>query len=112
MVSSTSARPLIPEPPMPMKWILRARPYTSGLVLFGGVAARHALAGGALRRRVGAPLHQAAGDPLGGVRAGEAARVRRHADQRLAVLDQAQELEPQALAGQVLVLDRHRAAAL
>src|SRR5262245_28204077 len=113
MVSSTSARPLIPEPPMPMKWILRARPYMSGLVLVGGVAASgQALARGTLGRRVGSRLEQAAGDPLRCIGAREAARVDRHADQRLAVLEQAQELERQALTGEVAVADRHGAAAL
>src|SRR5687768_12575141 len=101
MVRSTSARPLIPEPPMPMKWIRRARPYMSGLVLVGAVGAGDALAGGPLRRRVGGPLEQVPGDPLGRVGAGEAPRVDRHADQGLPVLEQTHQLEGQALAGEV-----------
>jgi hypothetical protein len=58
------------------------------------------------------PVEEALGDALGRVRPRERPRVRRHADERRAVLDQALHLGREALAGQVGVEDHHRAAAL
>src|SRR6185436_5859592 len=98
MLSSTSARPLMPLPPTPMKWILCVLPYTLGVPLLDGLLRRFpaVMAFG--------PAHERAREPGGGVRAGEQARVRAHPRQQLAVGEQVRDLLRQALAGELALV--------
>src|SRR5437016_98497 len=106
MLSSTSARPLMPLPPTPMKWILCVLPYTLRVPLLDGLLGR-LLAVVAL-----GPAHERAGDARGGVGAGEQARVRAHPRQQLAVGEQVRDLLREALAGELALVDHHRGAAV
>src|ERR1051326_3265750 len=105
MLSSTSARPLMPLPPMPMKWIRCVRPYKLLSLLDGLLGGR--AAGIAL-----GPRHERAREPRRGVGAREQTGVRRHARQRRLVGEQVRDLLREALAGEIGVLDHDRGAAV
>src|SRR6516162_2456518 len=106
MLSSTSARPDMPLPPTPMKWILLVLPYMLRLSLF------HGLLGGFAALVAFGPAHERARDAGGGVGAGEQPGVRAHARELLAVREQVRDLLREALAGQVVLVDHHRGAAV
>src|SRR6516162_5752452 len=106
MLSSTSARPLMPLPPTPMKWILLVLPYILRVSLFHGL-----FAGFAAVVALG-PAHERAREARGRIGAGEEPGVRAHARQLLAVGEQVRDLLREALAGQVVLVDHHRGAAV
>src|SRR5258706_9896171 len=104
MLSSTSAMPDIPEPPMPTKWMRWVRPYMS--------VPAPLVDGGARRGAALAPALEAAHDALGRIGPGEGARVCAHARQALPVAQPVRDLVREPLAGQLAVEDHGRGSAV
>src|ERR1044072_3328752 len=105
MLSSTSARPLMPLPPMPMKWIRCVRPYKLLSLLDG-------LLGGRAPGIALGPRHERAREPRRGGGGRGPTGVRRRAGPGRWVGERVRDLVREALAGESGVLDHAGGAAV